>query len=191
MRCHFLSNSSGAILFAYRKVPKFSDTRNFAVIHLKFKEANPAEILLKTCKWNSSEDPDQTATLGAVCPDLSVRKFRIITVCHENRMPGFREKNVKSRESYSNTQPWDIFSTEVEMKDWKIQICISHSLRCTAQRECFQQKCVWNERTIGLELQTSGSEEDHFCLRERHCGQHFSYMEMFTICINCVPTPLL
>ena len=42
----------------------------------------------------NSEDPDQTAPLGAdcssrsslvwvctVCPDLSVRKFRIITVC--------------------------------------------------------------------------------------------------------------
>ena len=28
----------------------------------------------------NSEDPDQTAPLGTVCPDLSVRKLWIITV---------------------------------------------------------------------------------------------------------------
>ena len=47
-----------------RKVPKFSDTRNFAVIHLKFK-------LKVFCQKHAngianSEDPDQTAPLGAV-----------------------------------------------------------------------------------------------------------------------------
>ena len=47
----------------YRKVPKFSDTRNFAVIHLKFKQTK--------CQKHAngianSEDPDQTSPLGAV-----------------------------------------------------------------------------------------------------------------------------
>ena len=39
----------------YRRVPKFSDTQNFAVIYLKFKEAKPEGILSKTCKWNSKQ----------------------------------------------------------------------------------------------------------------------------------------
>ena len=37
----------------YCRIPKFSDARNFAVIHLKFKqEAKPEGTLSKTFKWN-------------------------------------------------------------------------------------------------------------------------------------------
>ena len=49
----------------YRKVPKFLDERNFAVIHVKFKEAKP-EGQKHANGITSSEDPDQTAPLGAV-----------------------------------------------------------------------------------------------------------------------------
>ena len=53
----------------YRKVPKFSDARNFAVIHLKFKQKR---LNLKVfCQKHAngianSEDQDQTVPLGAI-----------------------------------------------------------------------------------------------------------------------------
>ena len=52
----------------YLKIPKFSDTRNFAVIHLKFKQrGQPEGICQKHANGiANSEDPDQTAPLGAV-----------------------------------------------------------------------------------------------------------------------------
>ena len=73
----------------YRKGPKFSDARNFAVIHLKFKQKIPN--LKVFCQKHAngianSEDPDKTAPRSSliwvctVCPDLSVRKFRIKTL---------------------------------------------------------------------------------------------------------------
>ena len=63
------------------KVPKFSTPEIFAVIYLKFKErgeVKPQGIL--STMMQRSEDPDQTAPLGAtshtgsftVCPDLRV-----------------------------------------------------------------------------------------------------------------------
>ena len=49
----------------YRKVPKFSDARNFAVIYLKIKpKAQTLGYLVNGIA--NSEDPDQTAPLGAV-----------------------------------------------------------------------------------------------------------------------------
>ena len=52
----------------YRKVPKFSDTRNSVVIHLKFKQRpNLKECCQKYAnELANSENPDQTAPLGAV-----------------------------------------------------------------------------------------------------------------------------
>ena len=53
------------VLVLYRKVPKFSDARNFAVIHLKFKQRQNLKVFCK--KYASgianTEDPDQTAPL--------------------------------------------------------------------------------------------------------------------------------
>ena len=53
----------------YRKVPKFSDARNFAEIPLNFKQMGPN--LKVFCQNHANEiangeDPDQTAPLGAV-----------------------------------------------------------------------------------------------------------------------------
>ena len=49
----------------YRKSPKFSDTQNIAVITLKFKQSR--EMPRKDAdRIANSEDPDQTAPLGAV-----------------------------------------------------------------------------------------------------------------------------
>ena len=47
----------------YRRVPKFSDARNFAVIHPKFKQTpNPMVFCQKHANGiANSEDPDQTA----------------------------------------------------------------------------------------------------------------------------------
>ena len=56
-------------LVRYRKVPKFSDARNFAVLHLKFKQKRPNLKVFCQKHTNgiaNSEDPDQTAPLGAV-----------------------------------------------------------------------------------------------------------------------------
>ena len=55
--------------FVYRKVPKFSEARNFAVIYLKFKQRG--QTLRYFVKKHAdgianSEDTDQTAPLGAV-----------------------------------------------------------------------------------------------------------------------------
>ena len=50
----------------YRKVSKFSSVRKFAVIYLKFKQKGQC-ISSKRCnEIANSEDPDQTAPLGAV-----------------------------------------------------------------------------------------------------------------------------
>ena len=54
---------------AYRKVPKFSDARNLCCNLLKFKQRG--QILRVFCQNGAngianSEDPDQTAPLGAV-----------------------------------------------------------------------------------------------------------------------------
>ena len=54
---------------SYRKVPKFLDAKNFAVIYLKFKQRgqNLREFRQKGANGiANSEDPDQTAPLGAV-----------------------------------------------------------------------------------------------------------------------------
>ena len=54
----------------YRKVPKFSDAKNFAVVYLKFKQRGL--ILARVfCQKDANgitnrEDPDQTAPVGAV-----------------------------------------------------------------------------------------------------------------------------
>ena len=52
----------------YRKVPKFSDTKNFAVRYLKFKQSGQTlGYFVRIVKGiANSEDPDQTAPLGAV-----------------------------------------------------------------------------------------------------------------------------
>ena len=51
----------------YRKAPKFLDARNLCcnLPKIRTKRPNLKGILSKWCKWNS-EDPDQTAPLGAV-----------------------------------------------------------------------------------------------------------------------------
>ena len=50
---------------SYHKVPKFSDARNFPVIHLKFKQRSNLKVF---CQKHAngianSEGPDQTAPL--------------------------------------------------------------------------------------------------------------------------------
>ena len=65
--CHWQRTSLNII--KYRKLPKFSDARNFAVIHLKFKQRG--QTLRVFCQNGAygianSEDPDQTAPRGAV-----------------------------------------------------------------------------------------------------------------------------
>ena len=53
----------------YCKVPKFLDTRIFAVIYLKFKQRGQTFSVFCQSDTNgiaNSEDPDQTAPLGAV-----------------------------------------------------------------------------------------------------------------------------
>ena len=64
----------------YHKVPKFSDTRNSPKIQTK--RQNLDVLCQKHANGTANrEDPDQTAPLVCtVCPDLSVRKFRIIMV---------------------------------------------------------------------------------------------------------------
>ena len=56
------------MLIAYRKVPKFSDAQNIAVIHLKFKQRGQTVVFRQEDANGiaNSEDPDQTAPLGAV-----------------------------------------------------------------------------------------------------------------------------
>ena len=65
-----MSYSTTKLLFvSYCKVPKFSDARNFAVIHLKFKQRGQTFGYFVKKDANgiaNSEDPDQTAPLGAV-----------------------------------------------------------------------------------------------------------------------------
>ena len=55
---NFLSNP----ISYYCKVPKFSDALNFAVSHLNFKQRGQKHAN----GIADSEDPDQTAPLGAV-----------------------------------------------------------------------------------------------------------------------------
>ena len=50
--------------FVYSKIPKFSDARKLAVIYLKFKQRD--QTLKDANGIANSEDPDQTAPLGAV-----------------------------------------------------------------------------------------------------------------------------
>ena len=55
------SNKDSPQNVAYRKVPKFSDARNFAVVHLEFKQKSPN--LKVFCQKHAngianSEDPD-------------------------------------------------------------------------------------------------------------------------------------
>ena len=66
---------------SYPEIPKYSDTRKYAVIILNLN--NVADGMV------SSVDPDQTLTwvysliwVYTVFRDLSVLKLRIITVCH-------------------------------------------------------------------------------------------------------------
>ena len=57
------------IEIAYRKVPKFLDAKNFAVIYLKFKQRGQTVGFFHQKDANgieNSEDPDQTAAQGAV-----------------------------------------------------------------------------------------------------------------------------
>ena len=77
---------SQANLFNYRKVPEFAMQETFAVIYLKGKRPNLCVFLRKEANGiANSEDPDQTAPVSSliwvctVCPDLSVRKLRVIT----------------------------------------------------------------------------------------------------------------
>ena len=54
---------------ASHKVSKFSDARNFVVIYLKFKQKGKTLKVFHQKDANgiaNSEDPDQTAPLGAV-----------------------------------------------------------------------------------------------------------------------------
>ena len=57
-----------SVFLHYRKVSKFSDARNFAVIYLKFKQKG--QTLVYFVGIANNEDPDQTAPLGPrpVCP---------------------------------------------------------------------------------------------------------------------------
>ena len=75
----------------YCKVPKFLDTRNLCcnLPKIQTKRSNLRVFCQKDANViANSEDPDQTAPLGAssliwvctVCPDISVRKLRFITV---------------------------------------------------------------------------------------------------------------
>ena len=73
----------------YRKVPKFSDTRNFCCNLPKIQTKRPNLRVFCQNDANgitNSKDPDETAPLSSliwvciVCPDLSVRKLRVITV---------------------------------------------------------------------------------------------------------------
>ena len=53
----------------YCKVPKFSDAKNFTVIHLKFKQKRSNVRVFCQNDVNgiaNSEVPDQTAPLGAI-----------------------------------------------------------------------------------------------------------------------------
>ena len=67
-----------------RKVPKFSDAKYLAVIHLIFKQGPNLKVFCQkhAKRIANSEDPDQTALIRVctVCPGLYVRKLRIITV---------------------------------------------------------------------------------------------------------------
>ena len=75
---------------SYRKTPKNSDTRKFAVITLKVEQGGFTLGRMRpknAVAIANSVDPDQTAPLGGVliwvctvCPGLSVRKLRIIMV---------------------------------------------------------------------------------------------------------------
>ena len=71
----------------YRKGPKFLEARKFSCNLPKIQTKRPN--LKVFCQMNAngianSEDPDQSRSsliwVCSVCPDLSVRKFRIITL---------------------------------------------------------------------------------------------------------------
>ena len=79
----FLDTRKSAIItlnVEYHKVSKFSDTRNFCCNLPKIQTQRQNFRIFSQKDTNgiaNSEDPDQTAPL---CPDLFVRKLRIITV---------------------------------------------------------------------------------------------------------------
>ena len=57
------------IVLAYRKVPKFSDSRKLRCILPKIRTKSPNLRVFRQeeCQWKAnSKDPDQTAPLGAV-----------------------------------------------------------------------------------------------------------------------------
>ena len=71
----------------YRKIPKTSDTRKMAVIILKLKRGFHTEVS-KTCRgngkqcraWSDCSSRSSLIWVHTVCSDLSVQKFRNITV---------------------------------------------------------------------------------------------------------------
>ena len=75
----------------YRKVPKFWDARNLCcnLPKIETKRPNLKRILSKWCKWNSNQwrpwsdcswRRSSLIWVCTVCPDLSIRKLRVITV---------------------------------------------------------------------------------------------------------------
>ena len=80
--CAFQINIKGE----YSIVPKFLDARKVLVINLKYKERG-LFCRKDACGIANSEDPDQTASRGAVsprsapfAPNVTVQKFRNLTV---------------------------------------------------------------------------------------------------------------
>ena len=84
-KLHFLTQDSN-----YRKTPKFSDARKLCCNLPKIQTKRPNLRVFRQNDANgiaNSEDPDPTAQEGSsliwvctVCPDLSVRKLRVIMV---------------------------------------------------------------------------------------------------------------
>ena len=85
--------AEGRFTVEYHKVTKFWDTRKLCCNLPQIQTKRPK---LRVCYQNdaneiaNSEDPDQTAPsrssliwVCTVCPDLSVRKLRVITVMHK------------------------------------------------------------------------------------------------------------
>ena len=74
------------------KFQNFRTPENFDVIYLKLKQKRPNFSVFRQKDANeihvaNIEDPDQTAPslilVCTVCPDLSVRKLRVITVIYQ------------------------------------------------------------------------------------------------------------
>ena len=91
--------------FAYRKVPKFSGTRILCCNLPKIQEERPnlRVFLRKGANGIANSDRSSRSSLiwvCTVCPDLSVRKLWIITVCLQQRCR-------------SDARPHTLFSTTV------------------------------------------------------------------------------